>query len=174
MTAPALSQPPRDPRRRAGLAPETVAVALGSNLGDRASHLAAAVESMAALPLTSLAAASPVIETAPVGPVDQGPYLNAAVLLRTLLTPHDLLARLLLIERARGRDRAIEPRWGPRTLDLDILLFGDRVIDELGLTVPHPRLHERRFALEPLALVWPDALVPTLGRGVRELLAALP
>ena len=118
-------------------------------------------------------AVSTLRETEPWGPVAQPRFLNGAVALETLLEPEALLATLLAVERTLGRrrDEATE-RWGPRTIDLDLLLYGDRVLDLPGLTVPHPRLHERRFALEPLAELAPDADVP--GRGtVAALLAAL-
>lgn len=117
---------------------------------------------------------SPVIETEPVGPPGQGPYLNAAASFETTLTARTLLDRLLTIERRLGRDRAGTQRWGPRTIDLDLLLFGDSVINEPGLVVPHPRLTERRFVLGPLAAIEPDLIVPGTGRCVRELLAELP
>jgi len=122
---------------------ERVFVALGSNVGDRAAHLAFARERLAALPDTRLVAASRVEETAPLGPVRQGPFLNQMVLLETMLEPRDLLRALLEIERARDRERG--ERWGPRTLDLDIVRHGDRVVTEPGLTVPHPELPNRDF-----------------------------
>ena len=122
---------------------ERVFVALGSNVGDRAAHLAFAREHLAALPDTRLVAASRVEETAPLGPVRQGPFLNQMVLLETMLEPRDLLRALLEIERARDRERG--ERWGPRTLDLDIVRHGDRVVTEPGLTVPHPELPNRDF-----------------------------
>jgi 2-amino-4-hydroxy-6-hydroxymethyldihydropteridine diphosphokinase len=150
--------------------PTLSAIALGSNLGDRSAHIHAAFEAIARLPLTSLLSRSDIVETAPVGPHPQGPYLNAAAAILTLLTPRDLLARLLDIERARGRDRAVEQRWGPRTLDLDLLLYGDLKLSEPGLTLPHPRLHERLFVLEPLARILPSSVVPGRGR-VADLLA---
>lgn len=106
------------------------------------------------------------IETAPVGGVDQGAYLNAAALLRTSLLPRELLDALHGIEREQGRDRSKERRWGPRTLDLDLLTYGDMIVCEAGLTVPHPRLHERGFVLEPLAAVAPELVVPGLGKVV--------
>jgi 2-amino-4-hydroxy-6-hydroxymethyldihydropteridine diphosphokinase len=154
--------------------PVIACVALGSNLGDRHSHIDAGIRGLGAIPASALLAVSPVTETEPVGPVPQGPYLNAAAVVRTALPPREFLAALHAIERARGRERVLKERWGPRTLDLDLLLFGDEVIDEPAITVPHPRMHERRFVLEPLAAVAPDAVVPTLGRTVLELLAALP
>jgi 2-amino-4-hydroxy-6-hydroxymethyldihydropteridine diphosphokinase len=148
----------------------TAAIALGTNLGDRRAHIAFAFDALARLPDSKLIASSRVVETAPVGPVEQGDYLNAAAVLETNLPARDLLGHLLSIERLRGRDRAREQRWGPRTLDLDLLLYGDRIIDEPGLAVPHPRLHERLFVLGPLAEVAPDLVVPGLGRTVEQLL----
>ncbi|MFM9996026.1 MAG: 2-amino-4-hydroxy-6-hydroxymethyldihydropteridine diphosphokinase [Phycisphaerales bacterium] len=153
-------------------APAFVAIALGSNLGDRRAHLDGAVAALRSLTATWVVAVSPYLETAPVGPVAQGNFLNAAATLTTTLSPQRLLTHLHSIERLRGRDRAGTPRWGPRTLDLDLLLFGDRVIDEPGLTVPHPRMHERLFVLEPLSLVARHAIVPTLGCTVADLLTA--
>ena len=135
-----------------------VYVALGSNVGDRPAHLAFAREQLARLPQTRVLAASTVEETAPLGGVPQGPYLNQMVLLETALEPADLLARLLAIEAARGRDRAATVRWGPRTLDLDIVRFGDRVIAEPALTVPHPGLAHRDFWQREVAEL--EALVP--------------
>lgn len=134
----------------------TSAVGLGSNLGDRIGHLRAAVRGIAAV--AEITAVSRVYETEPVGGPDQGPYLNAAVVIETAHTPDGLLEELFVIERSRGRMRRV--RWGPRTLDLDILLWGDETVDEPGLTVPHPRMLERRFVLEPLLAVWPDARLP--------------
>jgi 2-amino-4-hydroxy-6-hydroxymethyldihydropteridine diphosphokinase len=126
---------------------------------------------MAHLPGTVLRAAATPIQTAPVSDIPQGAFLNSAAVIETRLSPRHLLAALLEIERSRGRDRAAERRWGPRTLDLDLLLYGDLVLDVPGLTLPHPRLHERGFVLVPLAQIAPGWVVPTLGRTVRELLA---
>ncbi len=137
-----------------------VAIGLGSNLGDRAAHLAAAVDEIAEQ-IGVIVATSSIYETAPVGGPPQGAYLNAVVVVDTALTPRGVLDRLLAIERARGRER--RERWGPRTLDLDILVFGDTVVDEPGLSVPHPDLASRRFVLEPLAEIWPDLVVPGAG-----------
>jgi len=123
-------------------------VALGSNVGDRAAHLAHARTRLAALPGTHLAAASRVEETAPLGPVPQGPYLNQMVLLETTLTPEALLAACRAIEAERGRER--RERWGPRTLDLDIVRFGERTVLEPGLTIPHPELSRRDFWLREI------------------------
>jgi len=122
---------------------ELAFVALGSNLGDRADYLAQARRAMAALPDTRIVAESEVEETAPIGPPGQGPYLNQMVALETGLTPHELLSQLQAIEHAAGRVRT--QRWGPRTLDLDIVQFGDRTIRDPDLVVPHPELPHRDF-----------------------------
>ena len=128
---------------------ERAAIALGSNLGDRAAFLARAREAIARLPLTRLAAASPVEETAPLGPVPQGPYLNQMLLVETTLEPRSLLEALLAVERAAHRVR--DERWGPRTLDCDIVLYGERTVKEPGLTIPHPELPNRDFWQRELA-----------------------
>lgn len=159
--------------------PSRAAIALGSNLGDRAAHLALAMAAIAGLPRTVLVARSEAIPTEPVGlpggADPGGPYLNAAAVVRTRLSPRELLIGLQRIERAAGRDRASDAaRWGPRTLDLDLLLYEQFVIDEPGLTIPHPRMHERRFVLEPLAQVAPGWVVPTLNRSIAALLRDLP
>ena len=147
-------------------------VGVGAHLGAREATIRRASEQLAAPPGVDVVGVSALRETEPWGPVEQPPYLNGAVALETDLEPRELLDVLLGVERRMGRDRATEVRWGPRTLDLDLLVLGDLVRDEPGLTVPHPRLHERRFALEPLADIEPALVVP--GRGtVAELLAAL-
>lgn len=128
---------------------ERAAIALGSNLGDRERALAGAREAIGRLPGTCVIGASRVEETAPLGPVPQGPYLNQMLLVETALEPRELLEALLAIERAEGRARA--ERWGPRTLDCDIVLFGDRTVAEAGLTVPHPELPHRAFWHRELA-----------------------
>ena len=148
-------------------------IALGSNLGDRHAHIRAAVEALARLPGTDVVRVSTIIETEPVGPAGQERYLNGVAQIRTSLGPRDLLSHLLRMELERGRDRASSPRWGSRTLDLDLLLFGDRVIDEPGLSVPHPRLRERLFVLEPLAEIAPELALPPDGKRVREALDLL-
>jgi 2-amino-4-hydroxy-6-hydroxymethyldihydropteridine diphosphokinase len=146
-------------------------VGLGANLGERERTLRTAVDRLGEDPEVDVLAVSRFRETAPVGFEDQPPFINAAVQVRTPLTAHELLDRLLAVERALGRTRE-GPRFGPRTVDLDLLVFGDAVIDEPGLTVPHPRLAERLFALEPLADLDPRLVVPGRGR-VDTLLAAL-
>ena len=140
-------------------------VGLGSNLGDREATIRAAI---AALP--GVVAVSELRETDPVGVTEQPAFLNGTVALTTDLSPRELLDTLLAVERDLGRER--RERWGPRTIDLDLLLYGGETVDEPGLTIPHPRLHERRFVLEPLAELDPQLLIP--GRGqVDELLAKL-
>jgi 2-amino-4-hydroxy-6-hydroxymethyldihydropteridine diphosphokinase len=129
--------------------PERAFVALGSNLGNREEHLAAARAALDALPRTRLVAASAIEETAPLGAMDQPPYLNQMVLLETALEPRALLAACQAIERSRGRVRT--ERWGPRTLDLDIVRFGHRRIDDPDLIIPHPGLSQRDFWTRELA-----------------------
>ena len=136
-------------------------VGLGANLGDREGAILAAAERLGPHRL------SPVIETEPWGYPDQPKFLNAAAELETSLTPRELLDRLLEIERELGRTRE-GPRYGPRTIDLDLLLYGDEVVEEPGLTVPHPRLTERLFVLEPLLALDAGLFVP--GRGSVEAL----
>jgi 2-amino-4-hydroxy-6-hydroxymethyldihydropteridine diphosphokinase len=140
-------------------------VGVGSNLGDRQALVRAAIEA-----LPDVVAVSPLRETEPVGVTEQPRFLNAAVALETELTARELLDQLLAVDRRLGRER--RERWGPRTIDLDLLLYGDETVDEPGLTVPHPRLHERRFALEPLVDLDPELAVP--GRGpVKDILSEL-
>lgn len=155
------SHPPRGP----GV---DVYVALGSNLGDREAHLTAAVEALRARPGVRITAVSRVYETDPVGPPPQGPYLNAVVRLRTRLPPRELLETLLEIEAAQGRQRE-SGRDRARTLDLDLLFYGSLTLDEPGLRVPHPRLHERGFVLGPLRDLAPALVHPRLGKTVEEL-----
>jgi 2-amino-4-hydroxy-6-hydroxymethyldihydropteridine diphosphokinase len=140
-------------------------VGLGANLGDRRATIERAVELLRAAPDVEVTAVSTLRETDPVGLEDQPPFLNGAVALETTLSPRELLALVLEIERGLGRTRE-GPRFGPRRIDLDLLVHGDTELDEPGLTVPHPRLHERRFALEPLAELAPGLVVP--GRGAVE------
>jgi 2-amino-4-hydroxy-6-hydroxymethyldihydropteridine diphosphokinase len=148
----------------------TAFVGIGSNLGDRESHLRRALDLLAAEDGIEVLAVSGLRETEPVGPVEQGPFLNGAVQVSTELPPRELLERLLDVEQRLGRVRV--ERFGPRTIDLDLLVYGDEVVEEPGLTLPHPRLHERRFALEPLAELAPALVVPGRGR-VSDLLAKL-
>ena len=146
-------------------------VGLGGNIGDRRGYLDRALALLANEPGVEVVAVSSFRETDPVGFLDQPPFLNAGCAVETELSPQELLGRLLLVERRLGRERP-RPRFGPRTIDLDLLLYGDEVVDEPDLTVPHPRLAERRFALEPLAELDPDLALPD-GRRVRHLLARL-
>lgn len=147
---------------------EPAYVALGSNLGDRAGYLVLALSELGRLPKTRLTRLSPVYETDPVGPPGQGPYLNAVVELQSSLSPEALLQALLAIEAGAGRKR--EARWGPRTLDLDLLFYGQRVLDLPGLRLPHPELHRRPFVLAPLADLAPNLVHPVLQKTVAELL----
>ena len=137
-------------------------VGLGANLGAREVTLLRAADLLAAAEGVEVVAVSQLRETQPVGVAEQPPFLNGAIALDTTLAPRELLEVLLAIERELGRVRA--ERWGPRTVDLDLLVYGDVVVDEPGLRVPHPRLGERRFALEPLAELDPELVVPGLGR----------
>jgi len=147
-------------------------VGLGANLDDPAGYIERAVELLGTEDGVEVVAVSTLRETDPVGYEDQPRFLNGAVELQTTLSARELLGRLLAIERLLGRVRGEGPRFGPRPIDLDLLLHGDRVLDEPGLQVPHPRLHERRFALEPLAELDPALEIP--GRGpVQALLAGL-
>ena len=146
-------------------------VGLGANLGDRERALRRALALLAAREGIELVAVSSFRETEPVGYTDQPCFLNAAAVVDTELSPRRLLERLLEVERELGRTRD-GPRFGPRTIDLDLLLYGGETVDEPGLQVPHPRLAERRFALEPLAELDPELVIP--GRGpLPALLAAL-
>lgn len=147
----------------------TAYVALGSNLGDRRAHLDAACAALAALPATRLLARSALYETAPLGPAGQQDYLNACVALSTALAPHALLDACLSIEQARGRVR--RERWGPRTLDLDILIHGELTLNDDRLTLPHPAMLERAFVLAPLADLAPERVFA--GRTLAQHLAAL-
>ena len=146
-------------------------VGVGANLGDRRATIERAVDLLRAAPGVEVLAVSTLRETDPVGFEEQPRFLNGAVELETTLGPRALLDLLLGVERDLGRTRE-GPRFGPRAIDLDLLVYGDEHVDEPGLTVPHPRLHERRFALEPLAELAPELELP--GRGpVERLLAGL-
>jgi 2-amino-4-hydroxy-6-hydroxymethyldihydropteridine diphosphokinase len=147
-----------------------VYLGLGSNLGDRADHLARGVEALASYDIRPVAR-SAVYETEPWGPVPQGRYLNQVVRADTALPPRSVLAAALAIERSLGRDRRHETRFGPRTLDIDILAYDDLTIREPDLEIPHPRLLERAFMLVPLADIAPDLVLN--GVRVRDALARL-
>ncbi|QIL20402.1 2-amino-4-hydroxy-6-hydroxymethyldihydropteridine diphosphokinase [Thermomonas sp. HDW16] len=139
------------------------AVGLGANLGDAAATLRDAIAELAQLPETTLLRASRLYRTPAWGRTEQPDFINAVALVETDLPARELLDALLTIERQFGRVRLDGERWGPRTLDLDLLLYGDVVIDEPGLRVPHPHLHERAFALLPLADIAPDMAIPGIG-----------
>jgi 2-amino-4-hydroxy-6-hydroxymethyldihydropteridine diphosphokinase len=149
-----------------------VVIGLGSNLGDRLANLDAAVARLRADRALHVLRRSPVYETPPAGGPPQGDYLNAAVLLTSSLGGRAILDRTLAIERDLGRLRAAEARWGPRTIDLDLLWIEGEAIAEEGLSVPHPRLSERPFALRPLLDVAPDAVDARTGRPFAALPAA--
>ncbi|MGH7151562.1 MAG: 2-amino-4-hydroxy-6-hydroxymethyldihydropteridine diphosphokinase, partial [Planctomycetota bacterium] len=152
-----MHAPPADtplPRHRAALG-------LGSNAGDREAHLRAGLALLESSGRARVLRVSPFLETEPQGGPPQGPFLNGAACVETDLDPRGLLRLCKAIERAEGRVPG--PRWGPRPLDLDILLFGDLEVREADLEIPHPRLLERAFALGPLAAIAPDALHPLLG-----------
>jgi 2-amino-4-hydroxy-6-hydroxymethyldihydropteridine diphosphokinase len=147
-------------------------IGIGANLGEPRETIAAALDLIMAEEGMELVAVSSLRETEPLGYADQPRFINGAAELETELSPRELLERLLEVERRLGRVRGDGPRFGPRTIDLDLLLYGDEMVDQPGLTVPHPRLHERRFALEPLAELDPSLVIP--GRGsVQALLAGL-
>jgi 2-amino-4-hydroxy-6-hydroxymethyldihydropteridine diphosphokinase len=150
--------------------PVRAVVALGSNLDDPEAHVRRAFADLALVPHTWVLARSSLHHTAPVGYANQPRFVNACALVETRLPARELLDELLAIEKRHGRVREIPN--GPRTLDLDIVLYGGSVIHEPGLTVPHPRAHERAFVLQPLLEVWPEAEFPGKGKA-RELLAQL-
>ncbi|MCA9304103.1 MAG: 2-amino-4-hydroxy-6-hydroxymethyldihydropteridine diphosphokinase [Phycisphaerales bacterium] len=141
----------------------TAAIGIGSNLGPRHATIHAGLRALGDARGVRVSRVSPVVETEPVGPPGQGLALNACALLETTLEPRTLLEVMLEIERSFGRDRSAGERWGPRTLDLDLLVYDDRVIEEPGLVVPHPELANRTFVLGPLAWIAPGLIVPGLG-----------
>lgn len=148
-------------------------IGLGSNLGEREALLKAALEQIAALPETRLGRVSSLYDTTPVGELDQPNFLNAVAQIETELTARQLLWNLLLIERRLGRVRHVARRYGPRTIDLDLLLHGDLVLESDELTLPHPELARRGFVLVPLVEVEPRLVHPVLGLTVTELLERL-
>ncbi len=150
--------------------PEAVYLSLGSNLGDRAASLNTAIEKLSSLGI--VASVSDFYETEPMEVRDQPWFLNCAVKLETEKTAAEVLAGILDIESSMGRHRT--QKKGPRTIDIDILLFGASIIQTESLTVPHPAMHERRFVLAPLAEIAPDAMHPALHHSVRDLLDSLP
>ena len=157
--------------RRERRAPVRAYVGVGANLGDRRTTIERAVALLRAAPDVEVLAVSSLRETDPVGFEEQPRFLNGAIELETTLAPRELLDVLLRVERDLGRTRE-GPRFGPRTIDLDLLVYGDERLEEPGLRVPHPRLHERQFALEPLAELAPELEIP--GRGpVERLLSGL-
>jgi 2-amino-4-hydroxy-6-hydroxymethyldihydropteridine diphosphokinase len=151
----------------------TAFIALGANLGDRTGSIHRAIELLSKTGGIKLIRLSPLIETAAVGgPADSPAYLNAAAEIFTLLSPRVLLDQLLAVEAELGRVR--RHKWEPRVIDLDLLLYGDAMLDEPGLAVPHPRMHERRFVLEPLSQIAPNLVHPKLGKTIQALLDELP
>lgn len=148
-------------------------IAVGSNLGDRQSTINQAIESIKARRDISLVQVSPMIETDPVGEIEQGRYLNGMIHIQTRMEARELLEFMMGVEQSLGRDRSVEQRWGSRTIDLDLIVFSDQVIDEQGLQVPHPRLHERLFVLAPLCEIAADIMVPVHNQTPRQMLEAL-
>ncbi len=144
-------------------------IAIGSNLGDRARYCYQAIGQLSAHVQISINKISPLIETAPVGgPIGAPPFLNGAIEVETSLGSHALMNELMTIESRIGRKR--HEKWEPRIIDLDLLLFGDKIISSDDLIVPHPMMHQRRFVLEPLAVIAPEAVHPTLQMTIRGLL----
>ena len=151
--------------------PERAYIAIGSNLGDRRAYLKAGLKEVASLPGTRLAEVSRAYETQPLGPIEQPDFLNAVFAIETSLAPEPLLAALLAAEKKHQRQRRIH--WGPRTLDLDLLLYGKRVVESADLTLPHPHIHERSFVLVPLCEIAPRLSHPITGQPFAAYLAAL-
>lgn len=151
----------------------TAYIALGSNLGNREAALRSAIAELNGVAGCRVERVSRFIETEPVGPPAQQMYLNGAAELATTLPARDLLGLMLQIEARHGRVRSAGQRWGPRTLDLDLLLYGNYVIDEPGLIVPHPRMGERAFVLAPLAEIAPSVVPPRSSKTIAQMLDAL-
>ena len=150
----------------------TAYIALGSNLGDRELFLGKALGALEEMPDLRVGLVARVLENPAVGgPPDSPPFLNTVAEIQTSLGPKALLEQLLKVEQLLGRER--REKWGPRTIDLDLLIHGDSIVQSEDLILPHPRLHERRFVLQPLAEIAPVLIVPGLGKTVSELLAAL-
>jgi 2-amino-4-hydroxy-6-hydroxymethyldihydropteridine diphosphokinase len=148
--------------------PVTAYIALGANLGDRRGSIARAIDLLRATPGVTVTKTSSLLENAAVGgPPDSPPFLNGAVEVHTTLAPRELLARLLEIERALGRER--REKWGPRSIDLDLLLYGDRIVHEPDLIIPHPLMHTRPFVLDPLNEIAPDTVHPGLRKRINEI-----
>ena len=147
-------------------------IGLGANLGDAVAAVQGALQALDALPGTHLVGASRLYRTPAWGKTDQPAFVNAAALVETTLPARDLLDHMLSIERDFGRDRTGVERWSARTLDLDLLLYGNEVIDEPGLHLPHPHLHERAFALVPLVEIAADVVIPGIG-SARDSLARM-
>jgi len=150
---------------------ERAYIGLGSNQGNREHALRQALERLDACPGIAVGRVSSFMETDPVGGPPQGRFINAAAAMRTSLGPAQLLAACHQVEDSLGRRRRV--RWGPRTIDIDLLLYAERVVDEADLCVPHPRMHLRRFVLEPLCEIAPEAVHPVLHKTVRCLLSEL-
>ncbi|KMP12326.1 2-amino-4-hydroxy-6-hydroxymethyldihydropteridine pyrophosphokinase [Candidatus Nitromaritima sp. SCGC AAA799-C22] len=149
----------------------TAYIGIGSNLNGPEENCAGAMEKIAGHPEIQVLSRSPLYRTEPVGPVEQGWFVNAAVKIQTPLGPLELLDTLLSIEVKMGRIR--KEKWGPRLIDLDLLLYDTLVQDEAGLSLPHPEIHKRRFVLAPLNEIAEDEIHPVLGKSIKELLAEL-
>ncbi len=146
-------------------------IGIGSNLGDKRKNIYRAIKDLRSDSRNRLARCSPLYCTEPVGKTDQEWFVNGVVSLETSMGPRELLEFLISIETRMGRVR--EEKWGPRTIDLDILFWGDQILNDTDLHIPHPRLHERRFVLIPLKDVAPDLVHPLLGKTVSRILAEL-